>query len=204
MSVPRTIKDATQLREILFLLSTAVEKIASEWEPRLSGSLHAKIDDAELILSHAEHDAIKTVQAAVGSLESLIVEPHMQLVCMATSFTIARALHIAAEGNVAELLSQAGKEGLSVTDLARETGIEEKKLCKCNIIESDRVIYLTAYSHRPYHAKLDIASCLSRSEGRLFREQSCLSSACWRYLVPITDSNDVRFSCHPSAFVECC
>ena len=132
MSATDTKKNVIQLREILSLLSTAVEKIASEWELRSSeDSLHARNEGADSSESHDEYDAVKTVLAAVGSLESLIMEPHVRLISLSTSYTIARALHIAAENSVAEVLARAGESGLRATHLARSTGIDEKKLCKC-------------------------------------------------------------------------
>ncbi|CZR56846.1 related to O-methyltransferase [Phialocephala subalpina] len=131
MSAADTSKPVAQLREILSLLSTAVEKIASEWELHSShDSHHGSREATDSSVSHTEYDAVNTVLAAVGSLESLVLEPHVHLISMSMSYTIARALHIAAEHNVADLLARAGEEGLHAADLARSTGIEEKKLCR--------------------------------------------------------------------------
>jgi hypothetical protein len=124
-------KPVAQLREILALLSTAVEQLACEWESRLgTGICHAELENVGSNVTHAEYKTVKTVLAAVGSLESLIVEPHAHLFSMATSYTIARALHVAAENNVAEVLAGAGEGGLRAAELATSTGIEEKKLSK--------------------------------------------------------------------------
>ena len=124
-------KPIAQLREILSLLSTAVETIASEWELHSNeGLLNGEAGYTASSASHTKYNAVKTVLAAVGSLESLVVEPHVRLISLSTSYTIARALHIAAERNVAELLARAGDDGIHATELARLTGIEEKKLCK--------------------------------------------------------------------------
>lgn len=158
MSRPDIDKRVTQLREIFSLLSTAVEKVASEWELRSSeDTLHARTEGAESTVSHAEYDAVKTVLAAVGSLESLIQEPHVRLISLSTSYTIARALHIAAENNVAELLAGAGDDGLRAVDLARSTGIEEKKLCKYVSWTTGGDLCLAEGTCRPHYAKHDIA-----------------------------------------------
>jgi hypothetical protein len=124
-------KSVTQLREIVSLLSAAVEKVAAEWEGQPGKDpLNGQTEGARSSVSHAEKQTVKTVLAAVGSLESLIVDPHERLLALSTSYTIARAVHIVAENNVAELLAQAGDGGLRAVDLARSTGIEEKKLCE--------------------------------------------------------------------------
>jgi hypothetical protein len=125
MSTQQGSQPGTQLRKIMKLLSTAVEEIASEWDI-LSSKGTALEHGAKY--SHIERDAAKTALAAIGSLESLIQDPYKHLITMSTSYTIARALHIAADHHIAELLAVAGVEGVHVADLASSTGIEESKL----------------------------------------------------------------------------
>ncbi|KIW97886.1 uncharacterized protein Z519_01470 [Cladophialophora bantiana CBS 173.52] len=123
MPSPRTNKPATQLRQILALLSVAVENLASEWESSPS-------QDTSSTMSHAECDAVKTIIASLGSLESLVLDPHTRLLNLSMSYLVSRALHIAAEHEIAELLSQDTNDGVSAAHLARVTGIEEGKLCR--------------------------------------------------------------------------
>lgn len=153
MSAADNDRRVTELREIVSLLSTAVEKLISE---RKEGSskdfVHTKTEDTGSTISHAEHDAVKTVLAAAGSLESLVVEPHVRLISLSTSYTISRALHIAAENNIAEVLAQAGDDGLRVVELARSTGIEEKKLCKYVSKTRSGEVCLAELIRRPRHA----------------------------------------------------
>jgi hypothetical protein len=147
MSAADTNKSVTQLREIFTLLSTAVEKLASEWELRSSKDpLHTDTKGVDSSVSHVEYNTVKTVLAAVGSLESLILEPHARVISLSISYTIARALHIAAENNIAEVLARAGDDGLLAADLARSTGIEEKKLCKYTSQPMDGELFLADLS----------------------------------------------------------
>ena len=177
MSTQDTDKPVAQLRETLALLSTAVEKIASEWEQRSDNrDIHAKMG-ADLSISHVEHDAVKMVLAAIGSLESLIVEPHMRLNILSSSYTIPRALHIAAEKNVAEVLAQGKNNGVHAADLARSTGIEEKKLCKYVSKTRKGDMCLVEHSCRPHHAEFDITPHLSGGGGRLLCKQPRVASA---------------------------
>ncbi|KAF1983583.1 hypothetical protein K402DRAFT_164738 [Aulographum hederae CBS 113979] len=120
---PQITKPAVQLRKILSLLSTAGELIISEWEQNAH-------QDSPQNKSHTEYIAVKTVIAVVGSLESLILEPHVQLLPLSTSYMIARAPHVAAEKDVANQLDAAGERGMSAQELAQATGAEEGKLCR--------------------------------------------------------------------------
>ncbi|OQU99123.1 hypothetical protein CLAIMM_04802 [Cladophialophora immunda] len=134
-------KPAAQLREVLALLSAAVESLASQWEsaPGGEGTAPSQTEGAAATatathtVSHAEHDAVKVIIAALGSLESLVLDPHTRLLNLSMSYLIARALHVAAEHGVAEVLArveQGGGGGVSTGHLATATGIEEGKLCR--------------------------------------------------------------------------
>ncbi|OAL29887.1 hypothetical protein AYO22_01793 [Fonsecaea multimorphosa] len=136
-------KPAAQLREVLALLSAAVESLASEWEssPGHDDAAASATDTENAAaattttkntntVSHAENDAVKVIIAALGSIESLVLDPHTRLLNLSMSYLIARALHVAAEHGVAELLARAEQGGVSAVQLAKETGIEEGKLCR--------------------------------------------------------------------------
>jgi hypothetical protein len=123
-------KNAAQLREILSLLSTAGEKIAFEWEKAPENLSPQDIHDTEPKVSHAEYEAVKIVLAAVGSLQSMVTQTHMYLNCISTWYLISRCLHIVVGYNVAEMLAGVEAVGLHTADLARSTGIEEKKMCE--------------------------------------------------------------------------
>ncbi len=130
MPPPPIDKPAQQTRDILNLLSANVERLASDWESTPNGdSVDTTSEDVGLPVSHAEYDAVKTILAALGSLESLVLNPHMRLSTLSMSYTTARALHIAAEHNIAELLAQHEDDGVPAAQLAKSTGIEEAKLC---------------------------------------------------------------------------
>ncbi|EXJ75293.1 uncharacterized protein A1O5_01989 [Cladophialophora psammophila CBS 110553] len=123
MPSPKINKPAAQLRQILALLSAAVENLASEWESS------ARQDNGNTV-SHGEDDAVNTIIAALGWLESLVLDPHTRLLNLFMSYLVARALHIAAEHEIAKLLSHDTNDGVSASHLGRITGIEEGKLCR--------------------------------------------------------------------------
>ncbi|OAP57195.1 hypothetical protein AYL99_07933 [Fonsecaea erecta] len=118
-------KPAAQLRAVLALLSVAVENLASEWESSPGDDFASSST-----VSHAEHDAVKVIIAALGSIESLVLDPHTRLLNLSMSYLISRALHVAAEHRLAELLARAEEGGATAGHLARTTGLEEGKLCR--------------------------------------------------------------------------
>lgn len=131
MSATGISQPATQLREILALLSTAAEDLASEWEFRVRNeSPNARTKNGHTIVSHTEHELVKVVLAAVGSLESMIVDPYVRLTNLSTLYMISRALHIAAENDIAEHLAEASDTGVSIVELSMKSGMEENKLRK--------------------------------------------------------------------------
>lgn len=132
MSPPQIETPAKQLRDILALLSTAIDRLASEWESSLDTEhrqSNSAVENSNPIQSHVEYDAVKVALAALGSLESLIMNPYNRLVNLSMSYLLSRALHIVVEHNVADLLAQAGNDGVQSCNLARTVGIEEGKLC---------------------------------------------------------------------------
>jgi len=136
MSIPQRDQPGEQLRELLRLLSSAVESLAHERDVSLSSNVPGMGNkDTSISTAHPEDDAVKVIRAALGSLESLVLDPHELLLGFSSSYLLSRALHIAADQNIAEHLAQAGQDGLHVSHLARISGVEEGKLCKFNKLE---------------------------------------------------------------------
>ncbi|KIV82206.1 hypothetical protein PV11_04333 [Exophiala sideris] len=133
MPAPQYEESAQQLRELLRLLSSAVETLLHERDVSPNSKLSDKGNkDATSTgsTSHAEYNAVKVIRAALGSLESLVLDPHDLLLGFSSSYLLSRALHIVAEQNVAEHLAQGGQNGLHVSHLANISGMEEGKLCR--------------------------------------------------------------------------
>lgn len=139
MTTPGPTHAIRELREVVAILTKAVEDLTCEWEssakhdiPNGSNGIHASTRNSDVL--HMEKRAVKTIQAALGSIESLVLDSHSRLLNLAASHLIARALHIAVEHNIAELLAEAeadGKCGLSAANIATMVGVEEWKTCKC-------------------------------------------------------------------------
>ncbi|KAK9414632.1 putative O-methyltransferase domain-containing protein [Seiridium unicorne] len=122
---------AAQLREILALLSTAVEKVARKWEGAPDGDDAHSSEPRDYVNAQSSYDPTKTALAALGSIESLITDPYRLLINMSTSYLVSRALHIVADHDIAAVLARTGDDrGVHVTELAKVTGLDKGKLCR--------------------------------------------------------------------------
>ncbi len=133
---PKTLQDAVQLVQLTELISTTSRRLLSEWAEEAKTSAEEDTESKSLP-SQALHEAQRTLLAAAGLLTELVSEPSSRLLEVSSSYFEARALHIAAEKRIPDLL--AGKSGgVEVGFLGEKTGIEPRKLsrllrCLCSI-----------------------------------------------------------------------
>lgn len=127
MPTTRPENDATRLRELGALLAGAIETLASQWEAPEGPIIHPEAGVRRSTVSPAEFHASRVIHSALGSLESLVVPPRDFLISLSMSHSMARALHIVTEHNIAELLSQAD-DAIPVEVLAASTGLDPGKL----------------------------------------------------------------------------
>lgn len=73
-------------------------------------------------------DAQRTILSAAGMLTELASDPSSRLFEVSTQYFEARALHIAAENRIPDLLA-ASDEGVTVEELAKTIGCDAAKLC---------------------------------------------------------------------------
>lgn len=123
---------ALQLRQVTQLLTTAIDDIATRWENEIQHEYDAVDKQYNGPGQKSTQDPVKVALAAMGHLESLIMEPHRLVVDMSTSYMISRALHIVADHDIAGIIADRadGADGLHVEEIARSAGLEEDKLCK--------------------------------------------------------------------------
>lgn len=129
---PKSIKDASQLLQLIDLLSITGRQIVDEW------SKESEMPPS-LLPSRELHEMQKIVLAAAGSLIEVVSDPGDRLIEVATQYLEARALHIAAERRIADLLASAKASdgdhgaGLSIKEISNATGIEHLKLCEITL-----------------------------------------------------------------------
>lgn len=118
---------ATALRQVVKLVQEASETLISEWESPAPDAVPASEMNFE-IPGRKAYDAQRLIIAALGSIQELVIDPHHRLVDFAEQYFEVRALHVAMEHDVAILLSKGGEDGVHVEELAKATGLEQKKL----------------------------------------------------------------------------
>jgi hypothetical protein len=74
-------------------------------------------------------DAQRTILSAAGMLTELASDPSNRLLEVSTQYFEARALHIAAENRIPDLLA-GSDEGVAVEELAKSVGCDAAKLCQ--------------------------------------------------------------------------
>ncbi|KAM0629128.1 hypothetical protein ACHAPW_006972 [Verticillium nonalfalfae] len=83
-------------------------------------------------------NAQRALQAATGSLTELISQPENRLLEVSSQYFEARALHIAADARIPDLLAKTAPRGVPIDLLSAKAGIESRKLsrllrCLCSI-----------------------------------------------------------------------
>lgn len=74
-------------------------------------------------------NAQRTLLAASGTLTELVSKPENRLLEVSSQYFEARALHIAADARIPDLLAESAG-GVSIDVLSAKVGIESRKLCK--------------------------------------------------------------------------
>ena len=142
---PRTPEEAEKLMKLCDLLRDAALTVKEEWAQEdfsRSSTTVEGADTARLLPSRKLWEAEKTIEAISGSLVELISEPYQHIQQLLTSYMESRALFIAAERNIPDLLAEAGHDGLHVEALAEKTNIESKKLGK---LQAKLFVYILYY-----------------------------------------------------------
>jgi hypothetical protein len=127
--LPHTPQDADNLLKLSDLLREAALTVKEEWAREdFSGSAQDGKDTAHLLPSRRLWDAERTIEAVSGALVELVAEPQQRIQQVLAQFMESRALYIAAERRIPDLLAEAGDEGLDIKLLAEKTRIEQRKL----------------------------------------------------------------------------
>ncbi|TCD63172.1 hypothetical protein EIP91_005869 [Steccherinum ochraceum] len=145
-----SIKDrATRLRAAITLLTEASEIVIQHWEDEERDSSTKEVDRNFFIPSYELFNARRTIQGAMGVCAELVLDPRARLMEMAAVYYEARALHIAAEARVADVLDSGDHEkGMSADDLGRRIGIKEHKIARVlRTLCSAHVFQEVSYNH---------------------------------------------------------
>jgi hypothetical protein len=128
--LPHTPKDADELLRLSALLQEAALTIKDEWAKEDFSQQDDSKDNARILPSHKLWNAERTIEAVTGALVELVAEPHQRIQQILAEFMESRALFIAAERKIPDLLNEAGPDGMDIQTIAEKTGIERRKLGK--------------------------------------------------------------------------
>lgn len=155
---PRTSAEADQLIQMGKLLNEAIQTVTEEWKNEkfsktqtngTNGVNGARGDGtantADILPSWPLYQAQRTILSLTGALTELVAEPSHRLTELMAEYWESRALFIATERRIPDLLHEAGDEGMEITEIAKKTGIEHLKLSRImRCLASIHVFRLTA------------------------------------------------------------
>lgn len=169
--LPHTPKDADELLRLSDLLREVAVIIKDEWAKEDFSYQDDNKDSSRILPSHKLWNAERTVEAVTGSLVELVAEPHQRIQQILAEFMESRALFIAAERRIPDILNGAGPGGLDIQSVAEKTGIERRKLGEL----SRTTIVLHVLNFVSAHLEnLVFHSCLPRGCGKSVRQQPYL------------------------------
>ncbi|PCH41144.1 S-adenosyl-L-methionine-dependent methyltransferase [Wolfiporia cocos MD-104 SS10] len=119
---------AQQLRDLLRLLNDSAEVIIKDWE---GSEQTAPVESGAPLPTPEVYEATRIVTGACGMFLDLVQEPGSRLTEIACVYFLSRALHVAAQARVAEILADADPtEGMSAALISEKTGINDQKLTR--------------------------------------------------------------------------
>lgn len=125
---------AETLRSLVRLISTASEDVISSWET------DAPADSPNSVPSPGLYEARRILLGAAGMLVDTVQDPQARLMEIGTQFYESRALHVAVDANIPDLLAKADpQQGVPLADLAQITGINPRKLGVFSILDRHRL-----------------------------------------------------------------
>lgn len=124
----KTLADVKELLQIKELFNTTINTVIDEWTNESSNFTAGSTTN--FLPSHELYQAQRTILAIAGKLTELISEPCSRILEVACQYWECRALSIAAERRIPDLLAAKGMDGVDVKVLAEKTDIETAKLCQ--------------------------------------------------------------------------
>ena len=169
-----TLSDAHQLLQLLDITRESIHQIIGEWA-KLSPKEEATLP------SHKLFEDQRRVIAATGKLVELVSSPSSRLLEVSSQYNEARCLHIAATLRIPDILGKGGDEGVSIEDLAKDVGIEKRKLGELwfHFLHGtgySQLVVANSICRRAYNALLVFHSHLSRNIRRSICKQRDIGS----------------------------
>ena len=121
---------AKKLLALVDLVNKTAQTILSEWKKEDSSPIPDAPQDSPSLPSWELYNAQRAILSACGAFAELVHDPQLHLLEMSVEYFEARALHIAAEHRIADILAQTNRDkgGIYIGDLSEKVGIDARKL----------------------------------------------------------------------------
>jgi len=121
-------EQAKKLRALVRLLADASEVVIEQWE---ADALQPPPEDRYAPVPSLElYEARRRIIGACGMVVDLVQDPRVSLTQVINLPLTAKALHVAVQGRVADILDGADPaEGVAVEEISLKAGIYDQKLC---------------------------------------------------------------------------
>ena len=118
------------LRSLVKLLVDYSEVVIKDWEAEDQPSAAAeKHPSTPPLPSRQLFEAQRVIRGACGMVVDLVQEPRLRLYEVSTSFALSQAFDTSIRAGVPDILAKADEfTGISVTELSKRSGVDEKKL----------------------------------------------------------------------------
>lgn len=127
MHYQKSIQDAHKLLQLLELVEKSVKNVIKAWANPATYS--ESVSGTESLATRELFDAQRILLAAAGMFTELVAMPSSRLLEVSSQYNESRALHIAAEVRIPDLLGS-DAAGIPIESLSSSVGIEARKLCK--------------------------------------------------------------------------
>lgn len=129
--VIKSLADGVRLLQVSHLLTQNIQIVLQEWAAEQKAGASNDGAPPDILPSRRLYEAQRTLLALTGTLTELIVEPSLRIMEVGCQYWESRALFIACERRIPDLLAAPGVNsaiGVSTRQLSEMTGIERLKL----------------------------------------------------------------------------
>ncbi|KAL4945512.1 S-adenosyl-L-methionine-dependent methyltransferase [Aspergillus oleicola] len=128
MTNPTLSSQIADLTAATQILNSSVTALIAQW--KADDAEGQTLDNGFLLPRKESYDAHKTILGAVGKIQELVASPAIRLIETSCQFYESRALHIAAEHRVADLVAGAGENGVPIGQLAKKANVNADMLLR--------------------------------------------------------------------------
>ncbi|KIP12880.1 hypothetical protein PHLGIDRAFT_97630 [Phlebiopsis gigantea 11061_1 CR5-6] len=123
---------AQKLLALVDLVNKTAQTILAEWETEDASSSSSQPEQDSPLPSWELYNARRTLAGACGAFDELVYDPQLRLLEMGVSFFHSRALYIATEHRIADILAHTDRVrgGMYVGDISAKVGIDARKLAR--------------------------------------------------------------------------